>query len=99
MNQGTINLLKRITELEAENEKLKQRIIDHATDCTFSEIAYEDRIAELEQYKTVLDSCRALAAKQAMDVGLWFVAETAPEGYLQQELRRLHTAIEEGAKE
>ncbi len=33
--------------------------------------------------------------EQAEDVGLWFVAQTASEAYLQQELRRLHAAIEE----
>ena len=33
--------------------------------------------------------------EQAEDEGLWFVAQTAPEAYLQQELRRLHAAIEE----
>ena len=32
--------------------------------------------------------------EQAEDEGLWFVAATAPEAYLQQELRRLHEAIE-----
>lgn len=32
---------------------------------------------------------------QAADEGLWFIAETAPEGHPQQELRRLHAAIEE----
>ena len=36
----------------------------------------------------------ALVAEQAEDDGLWFVAATAPEGYLQQELRRLHAAVE-----
>ncbi len=35
-----------------------------------------------------------LVAAQAEDEGLWFVAQTAAEGYLQQELRRLHAAIE-----
>jgi hypothetical protein len=32
--------------------------------------------------------------EQAEDEGLWFVAQTAPESYLQQELRRLHAAVE-----
>lgn len=32
--------------------------------------------------------------EQAEDVGLWFVAETATEGYLQRALRRLHAAVE-----
>ena len=32
--------------------------------------------------------------KQALDEGLWFEAVTAPEAYLQQELRALHGVIE-----
>ena len=32
--------------------------------------------------------------QQAEDEGLWFEAQTAPEAYLQQELRRLHAAVE-----
>jgi len=36
----------------------------------------------------------ALVDQQAEDGGLWFDAATAPEAYLQQELRRLHTAVE-----
>lgn len=35
-----------------------------------------------------------LALEQAEDGGLWFEARTAPEAYLQQELRRLHEAVE-----
>jgi len=42
------------------------------------------RLAQAEQ----------IMAAQANDDGLWFVAQTAPEAYLQQELRRLHEAIE-----
>ncbi|KKL83789.1 hypothetical protein LCGC14_1971220 [marine sediment metagenome] len=34
-----------------------------------------------------------LANEQAEDEGLWFQAVTAPEAYLQQELRRLHAAL------
>ena len=37
---------------------------------------------------------KALVNKQAEDEGLWFQAETAPEAYLQQELRKLHAAVE-----
>lgn len=36
----------------------------------------------------------ALVRKQAEDDGLWFQAATAPEAYLQQELRKLHAAVE-----
>ena len=35
-----------------------------------------------------------LAERQANDGGLWFIAKTAPEAYLQQELRKLHSIIE-----
>ena len=38
-----------------------------------------------------------LVAAQANDAGLWFVAQTAPEAYLQSELRRLHAAVEAAA--
>jgi hypothetical protein len=41
-----------------------------------------------------VDEVAALVARQAEDDGLWFVAQTAAEAYLQQELRRLHAAIE-----
>jgi hypothetical protein len=37
---------------------------------------------------------RAMVDAQAEDDGLWFIAETAAEAYLQQELRKLHAAIE-----
>lgn len=37
---------------------------------------------------------RELSQRMAEDDGLWFVAETAAEAYLQQELRKLCAAIE-----
>jgi len=37
----------------------------------------------------------ALVQEQAEDEGLWFEAKTAPEAYLQQELRKLHAVIEQ----
>jgi hypothetical protein len=37
---------------------------------------------------------KTLVDEQANDPGLWFQAQTASEAYLQQELRRLHEAIE-----
>ncbi len=36
----------------------------------------------------------ALVNEQAEDEGLWFLARTVPEAYLQQELRRLHALVE-----
>ena len=43
-----------------------------------------------------IDAPKEMVAEQAKDEGLWFVARTAPEAYLQQELRRLHGLIESG---
>lgn len=45
-----------------------------------------------EKFITLL---KAAVNQQAEDEGIWFMAQTAPEGYLQQELRRLHRLIEE----
>lgn len=40
-----------------------------------------------------------IVLEQAEDEGLWFEARTAPEAYLQQELRKLHAAVEQQADE
>lgn len=40
------------------------------------------------------DTVLPIVKKQAEDDGLWFDAHTAPEAYLQQELRKLHAIIE-----
>lgn len=40
------------------------------------------------------DALRALVNTQAEDEGLWCLAQSASEAYLQQELRKLHAAIE-----
>jgi len=40
------------------------------------------------------DDLKRLVESQANDEGLFFVAETAPEAYLQEALRRLHGAVE-----
>lgn len=48
----------------------------------------------LVQRARQLHAVQALVNCQAEDDGLWFMAHTAAEGYLQQELRKLHAAIE-----
>ncbi len=57
-----------------------------------------DERARLRERCEVLEAClrniREVVDAQAEDDGLWFEAQTAPEGYLQQELRRLHAAVE-----
>ncbi len=45
------------------------------------------------------DNVMKLVNKQAEDEGLWFVTKTAPEAYLQAELRKLHYSIEMADKE
>lgn len=52
----------------------------------------KDEIIEALQMR--IKALEDLAAEQAEDEGLWFIAETASEAYLQQGLRRLHHAIE-----
>ena len=58
----------------------------------------QDKIAQLKEKsaREHIKRLRQVVDKQAEDEGLWFVAQTAPEAYLQQALRLLHDAIEEG---
>lgn len=56
--------------------------------------AAQERVKELEE---TIEVQLMLVRKQAKDEGLWFVAQTAPEAYLQRELRRLHGALEANA--
>jgi len=49
------------------------------------------KIAKLQQQ---IEALRILVNQQAEDEGLWFDAKLAPEAYLQQALRKLHTVIE-----
>src|SRR5262245_45872371 len=57
-------------------------------------VLLEEARAEMARLGRLDDALNALVRQQAADEGLWFKAKTAPEGYLQQELRRLHAAIE-----
>lgn len=47
-----------------------------------------------EAVMTKLEELLQLVRSQSEDEGLWFIARTAPEAYLQQELRKLHALIE-----
>lgn len=51
-------------------------------------------VADLRAENERLARARAIVDEQAEDEGLWFRAQTAAEAYLQQELRRLHAAVE-----
>lgn len=48
----------------------------------------------IQEYRRQIVKLQTIVDEQAKDEGLWFIAETAPEAYLQAELRRLHAAIE-----
>lgn len=49
---------------------------------------------ENRRLREQLQAVHQLVEAQAKDDGLWFIAKTAPEAYLQQELRHLHAFIE-----
>jgi len=48
----------------------------------------------LQEARAGIKELQAVVDAQAGDEGLWFVAQLAPEAYLQQELRRLAYAVE-----
>lgn len=48
-----------------------------------------------ERLKKAIKIIKRVVDEQAEDEGLWFIAETCSEAYLQQELRRLHFVIEQ----
>jgi len=63
------------------------------------DISRDEYLARLAYHKaqgavTALEGVQRLVDKQAEDEGLWFVAVTAPEAYLQQDLRMLHGLVE-----
>jgi hypothetical protein len=63
---------------------------------------HEDKIQaaiqQLNNLREGLREIRALVDEQAEDERIWFLVETAPEGYLQQQLRKLHALIEDVAE-
>ncbi len=44
--------------------------------------------------REAINPLKKMVDEQVLDDGLWFTAASAPEAYLQQELRQLHTLIE-----
>ena len=84
--------IKKLADVKAEHERLRealQRFVRFGD--TPENVGIAIAILKREQKeKTLLE----LVNQQAEDEGLWFDATTAPEAYLQQELRKLHVAIE-----
>ena len=61
------------------------------------EVASHDNINPGKQMTVDMaeQNLRNVLDEQTNDDGLWFIAETCAEAYLQQELRKLHAVIEE----
>lgn len=55
----------------------------------------DEKAKEIEALQLKLDKVLKVVHEQALDEGLWFNAEYVTEAYLQKELRRLTSAIEE----
>ena len=68
-----------MTDIEAVMEKLD---------------TLEENLGTDKQLRTTFAILTEMVEVQANDEGLWFIAMTGAEGYLQQELRRLHALIE-----
>ena len=90
----------RITALEAEvicQNKLKSRVMELEAEVAYREESKVNQLLVTDLPVKALDRIRSLIAQQAEDLALWYTnPRTAPEVYLQQELRRLHALIEEG---
>jgi Lar family restriction alleviation protein len=73
-------------------------VSDHYVECQvcLARGGFHLRKAEaIAAWNTRHNPALELVQQQAEDDGLWFQAKTAPEAYLQQELRKLHRVIEE----
>jgi len=82
--------------MERDINYWKQRLIAEEDEA----VRLHEEIERLEEaFRRMLDKLKTLVDQQAEDKGLWFFARTAPEAYLQQELRKLHALCEECIEE
>jgi hypothetical protein len=98
------DLLSAIEAMQAkltECDRLREEVLDCRTKLfelglIGGEITAErDRLLEENEWlRKHHQQVQSLVDAQAKDEGLWFQAQTAPEGYLQAQLRRLHAVIE-----
>lgn len=86
-----LSMRRRVYPSWIERKRMTQAQADHEIACMEAIIKTLEFVSSRQGEP---DAVRKLVAKQAEDTGLWFVAATAPEAYLQQELRRLHAAVE-----
>ena len=69
------------------DQQIANRVLDGS-------IMLEKLVALARHQMDKLEYLKKRVNEQAEDEGLWFVAGTCPEDYLQQELRKLHEDIE-----
>lgn len=78
---------KEVERMITELAKLRARLDNYV-----NTIGREN--VQLEASNERVRAARIIVDEQAGDDGLWFIAETCAEAYVQQALRRLHAAIE-----
>jgi len=84
----------RIAQLEAQLAKALEEVNRYRNGFQGSCYACEPVAVKNQRLEAQLAEVRQLVDSQSDDPGLWFMAGTAPEAYLQQELRRLHAVVE-----
>ena len=72
-----------------------RKVLEHYLALPHNPPALDARLKEERKDAEQLKIIRQLVAQQATDEGLWFMATTLPEAYLQRELRKLAELIEE----
>jgi len=104
-NDAVVTFKRELDKNEADTETLHARIAELEKPTSDMLIAGHDAMEkELNQmihhpviakiHAAMLTRIQSVVDAQAKDEALWFVAQTAPEGYLQAQLRVLHAAIE-----
>lgn len=95
-NRERLNAEDERDDLRAENERLRahpdlMEMLQRTRDLV-------DAKQELEKYRALVGKLADLVSVQAEDEGLWLIDQYASAVYLQQELRTLHAAVEDGAR-
>lgn len=73
---------------------LARRIDALRADLSLLQSDYRDQMEDVKRLRAEAKAARDMCAEQAEDDGLWCIAETGMEEYLQAALRKLHAAIE-----
>lgn len=92
-----IRLADEIERLRAKGDESKRRAEARRQEVKRTRKGFRRCEAERDRLRADHQRVTDLVNAQAEDDGLWFNAKTAPEAYLQQELRRLHAACESRA--